>query len=81
MVKDEFVQIRVTPELKEKIRVKAQESGYSDMSKFIIDLIDGRMDGNKWNAAIKQELIKILSEDPTIVDKVLEQIRLEAVRK
>jgi hypothetical protein len=81
MVKDELIQVRVTPELKEQIRVKAQESGYSDMSKYILDLLDGRIDPVKWNAAIKQELLKILAEDPTIVDKILEQIRLEAVRK
>jgi hypothetical protein len=65
-MKDKLIQVRWSDEQKEKIREYAKSQGYDDISKFIRDVVNERVEGD---IGLKERLL-ILLDDPDIEKKI-----------
>jgi Arc/MetJ-type ribon-helix-helix transcriptional regulator len=78
--KDEYLSIRVDPDMKEKLRTLADDLNYDNVADLVRDAILEKIDPSK-KKGISSEVVKdmirqALRDDPTILDGSLEHIVL-----
>jgi ribosomal protein S8 len=66
MVKNKVLHMRIDSKLKERIGQYAKEKGYSNPTKFVIDIINDKLDPVKRNNQIKIELHEAF-HDPDVI--------------
>jgi Arc/MetJ-type ribon-helix-helix transcriptional regulator len=66
---DNWVHIRIDPELKSKIQEKVDNKEYGDMTAFVIEAIQEKIDPGKMEEIEEERLLKLL-EKPHIQERV-----------
>lgn len=75
MAKDDWLHIRISSDLKEKVLEYAKENNYEDVATLIREIVADRVDPSKRKEQDIGVLIRqALAEDPSILDEPLRRI-------